>query len=88
MKYIIFKKNNDPIEHPVIFPETIKHLEMAAQFMDYDVVGAGFVSISQEADENGESFTKFNCYGGSVSLNRISLDEDSQILTRLMNFKI
>lgn len=65
----------------IVFSSAIQHSDMARGFNF--VEGAGFVTFRSEKDEYGETITKANCYGKSISLNIESRgDIDSRIVTR------
>jgi hypothetical protein len=64
---------------PIIFPETIGHVQMAQnmRWARADIVGAGFVQVRAGG---------YVCYGESISLRVKSRDDkDSEVLNRYVS---
>ena len=79
MKYIVYHKGH--IENcAVIFNRLTDHDDMARKLgADIKVVSAGFVTLDLQDDK----YPVPRCYGKSVSLNKVSREEDSEILRKL-----
>lgn len=69
MKYLMFEVNGIPA--PVLFPDHVKHSEVAAASKFFDTVAsAGFVEIGETV----------RTYGQSVGLNLSSRPEDARFI--------
>ncbi len=85
VKYIVVKDKYDN-ETPVIFGANFQHSDIAYSICSKeDVVSAGFVGIEDldEYDEYDSGIVvkhKLSAFGGSVSLNKKSREEDSELL--------
>jgi len=85
VKYIVVKDEYGN-ETPVIFGANFQHFTIAARICGReDVISAGFVSIEDldKSDEYGSGICvnhKLTAYGKSVSLNKDSREEDSELL--------
>lgn len=81
MKYIIFESNG--LECPILFPEYVKHDEIANKFRSNKILSAGRVSLVS-VDAGGA------CFSGSVSLGIKSspaqTKEDTEILQKTFDF--
>ena len=79
MKYIVI--DNNGMDDVILFPPWRKHDEMVLQLsVDVSkVVSAGFV----KCDDAGHLY----CYGESVSLRVKSRKEDTDLITRQLNFE-
>jgi len=76
-KYIIVA--NSTIELPYVFPELVKHSDLArlvTKDTTLTVVGAGFCHVSNTGS--------YECYGDSSSLGVKSREEDSDLLNRML----
>ena len=85
VKYVVIKDRFGN-ETPVIFGANFQHSEIAYSICNKeDVVSAGFVDIGDldEYDEYDSGIMvkhKLNAFGKSVSLNKESREEDSELL--------
>jgi len=75
MKYIIF--DSDGIEVPILFPEIIQHVDIAAKLYRMKPVSAGFVQTTPVG---------LLAYGYSTSLHLESRLEDSKIINSFIEF--
>lgn len=78
MKYIIIRDSG--IELPVIFDEIIKHDSLA----ELNPISAGFVTFEKDLLGNTVAIAS----GKSISLNKNSRPEDSQIITDSLSRRI
>jgi hypothetical protein len=75
LKYIVYE-NGDGSEYFILFPIFIKHDTFEYSFRH--IISAGFVNINNDIGQ---------CYGKSESLDKQSRIEDSELITREINFK-
>lgn len=75
MKYLVLKSSLYG-EVPIMFPDFLKHNEMASRFRHYVPVSAGFVGV----DSKGE----FIAYGNSTSMRLKAREEDTELLNRML----
>jgi hypothetical protein len=78
MKYIIIRDSG--LELPVIFDEIIKH----DRFAELNPISAGFVTFEKDLLGNTVAIAS----GKSISLNKNSRPEDSQIITESFSRRI
>lgn len=86
MKYILFT-NGDDLDIPIVFSEFQQHDEVKAKFPFLTPVGAGFVQILMKEDEEKGTKPFFWCWGKSVSLGLKAESDNSERVTRAMNFR-
>lgn len=81
MKYIVFQSSSMQFPDIVVFSETTQHNEMAGMLRleNKEVLGAGFVDIGK-CDYKAIC----NCYGKSISLNKHSRKEDTELLRKMV----
>lgn len=73
MKYLVFERNS--LEIPVIFPDWIEHREVLID--DFNIISAGHCVFREP--------NSVVCFGKSIGLNVESRQEDSELLSRLLN---
>ena len=78
VKYIIFENNG--VETPIVFPDTLAHVDMA---QGREIVSAGFVDFYRVGD-----FVAVGCYGESVSLKVASRKQkDEAVILKEFNLE-
>lgn len=78
MKYIIYNQGH-LVNLVVLFPRLINHDDMARTLdQTAEIESAGFVTLNIEEGK----YPVPKCYGKSVSLNKVSREQDSEIVRK------
>lgn len=85
MKYIVFEDMYVNIV-PILFPDCLTHKDVADQFKGIVILSAGFCRVLYDSEAHR---VKAYACGTSVSLNvSARVDEDSKLITRVLNLEL